>query len=137
MPQISSFINVVMFGAKDGNRFDSTKAFLKAWSSACKSSAPARIYVPKGSFLLKQISFSGPCRNNKIEFQIEGTPVAPSNYWSIRNSGYWILFRKVNWVSVYGGTLDGKAAAYWHCRRAGKTCPAGAGVCIPMLCISS
>lgn len=124
-------INVVSFGAKPDVNFDSTTPFLRAWNSACKSSssggAATTIHVPRGSFLLKQVTFWGPCKN-KIDFRIDGTIVAPSDYWSLGNSGYWILFMKVNGLSIYGGTLDAKGAGYWRCRRAGKHCPDGARV---------
>lgn len=125
----AAYTNVVSFGAKPDGKFDSTMPFLMAWSSACKSNGPATIYVPQGNFLLKQVTFWGPCRN-KIDFRIDGTLVAPSDYWSLGNSGYWILFMKVNRLSVYGGTLDGRGAGYWRCRRAAKSCPAGARVCV-------
>lgn len=129
----ASYINVVSFGAKPDGKFDSTMSFLMAWSSACKSKEPATIYVPHGSFLLKQVTFWGPCMN-KIDFRIDGTIVAPSDYWSLGNSGYWILFRKLNRLSIHGGTLDGRGSGYWRCRRAGKSCPAGARVCCVCLC---
>ncbi|KAK7304092.1 hypothetical protein RJT34_15135 [Clitoria ternatea] len=121
----ASYINVVSFGAKPDGKLDSTGAFLRAWSSACKSNEAATIYVPKGSFLLKQVTFWGPCMN-KIDIRIDGTIVAPSDYWSLGNSGYWILFMKLNRVSIYGGTLDGSGAGYWHCKKTGGNCPAGA-----------
>ncbi|TKY73013.1 Polygalacturonase protein [Spatholobus suberectus] len=121
----ASLINVVSFGAKPNDKFDSTTPFLKAWSSACGSKESTTIYVPKGSFLLKQVTFGGPCMN-KIKFQIDGTIVAPSDYRSLGNSGYWILFRKLNGISIYGGTLDGRGDGYWSCRKAGRSCPAGA-----------
>jgi polygalacturonase len=122
-------INVVSVGAKPDGKQDSTKPFLSAWSLACKSNEASTIYVPQGSFLLKQVTFWGPCLN-KIDFKIDGTIIAPSNYESLGNSGYWILFMKVNWVSIYGGTIDGKGAAYWRCRKAGRCCPPGARVCV-------
>jgi len=122
-------INVVSFGAKPDGTQDSTKPFLSAWSLACKSNEASTIYVPQGSFLLKQVTFWGPCLN-KIDFKIDGTIVAPSRYESLGNSGYWILFMKVNWVSIYGGSIDGKGAGYWRCRKAGRSCPAGARVCV-------
>uniref|UniRef100_A0A2N9FNG3 Polygalacturonase n=1 Tax=Fagus sylvatica TaxID=28930 RepID=A0A2N9FNG3_FAGSY len=116
--------NVVNFGARPDGKTDSTLPFLKAWLSACNSVIPATLYVPKGRFLLKPIVFSGPCKS-KIVFQIAGTLVAPSDYWSLGNSGNWILFNKVNRVAIYGGNLDAKGAGYWSCRRAGRSCPAG------------
>ena len=120
--------NVVSFGAKPDGRTVSTAPFLKAWASACNSAAPSSIYVPKGRFLLKGIVFKGPCKN-QITFRIDGTLVAPSDYRGLGNSDSWILFSKVNKVSVVGGTLDARGASYWACKRSGKRCPVGAPVC--------
>ncbi|XP_022927860.1 polygalacturonase-like [Cucurbita moschata] len=117
--------NVVSFGAKPDGRTVSTAPFLKAWASACNSAAPSSIYVPKGRFLLKGIVFKGPCKN-QITFRIDGTIVAPSDYRGLGNSNSWILFSKVNKVSVVGGTLDARGASYWACKRSGKSCPVGA-----------
>lgn len=118
--------NVVSYGAKSGGKTDSTQAFLKAWTAACRSTTAATMYVPKGSFLVKAAVFKGPCKS-RIKIQIDGTIVAP-DYRSMGNSGYWILFIQVDRVSIFGGTLDAKGAKYWACRRSGKSCPVGARV---------
>ena len=123
--------NVVKFGAKPDGRTDSTKAFLGAWQAACRSAASVTVTVPRGSFLLKPVEFRGPCRS-KITFQIYGTIVAPSDYRGLGNSGYWILFVKVNRISINGGTLDARGASFWACRKSGKSCPAGARVRQPI-----
>ncbi|XP_028764872.1 polygalacturonase [Neltuma alba] len=122
----SSYINVESFGAKSDGKSDSTSPFLKAWSSACESAEEATIYVPQGRFLVKQVTFHGPCKK-KVKLRIDGTIVAPSDYWSLGNSGYWILFRKLDGVSVYGeGALDARGSSYWACRKAQNNCPTGA-----------
>ncbi|CAL9028296.1 unnamed protein product [Prunus brigantina] len=123
--------NVVSFGARGDGKTDSTKAFLRAWSAACSTSVrgAATVYVPRGSFLIKPVVFSGPCRSSGVTFQMDDTGtslVAPSNYWELGNSGTWILFIKVTGLSVYGGTVDARGHAYWHCKRYGKSCTAGA-----------
>nr|XP_004288735.2 PREDICTED: polygalacturonase [Fragaria vesca subsp. vesca] len=122
--------NVVSYGARGDGKTDSTKAFLRAWSAACFSSRSATVYVPRGTFLLKPVVFSGPCRSSRIVFQMGAgtstTLVAPSNYWELGNTGNWILFIKVTGLSIYGGTVDARGAGYWHCKRYGKSCTAGA-----------
>ncbi|KAK9947275.1 hypothetical protein M0R45_002908 [Rubus argutus] len=121
--------NVVSYGARGDGKTDSTKAFLRAWSSACSSATTtSTVYVPRGTFLLKPLVFSGPCRSSRIVFQMGAatTLVAPSNYWELGNSGNWILFIKVTGLSIYGGTVDARGAEFWHCRRFGKSCTAGA-----------
>lgn len=125
----SKYINVVNFGAKAGGKIDSTEPFIKAWQSACTSLSPAIVYVPKGRYLLRAANFRGPCKRN-VTFLIDGTLVAPEDYREIGNSGSWILFNHVENLTISGGNLDAKGAAFWNCRRSGKTCPVGARVCL-------
>ncbi|BAT84628.1 hypothetical protein LR48_Vigan03g159200 [Vigna angularis] len=117
--------NVVKFGAKGDGKSDSTEPFIKAWQSACANPNPATIYVPKGRYLLRNTNFRGPCKR-KVTFLINGTLVAPEDYNALGNSGFWILFNHVENLVVSGGKLDGKGAAFWNCRRSGKSCPPGA-----------
>lgn len=127
LPSPNEAYNVVQFGAKPNGQSDSSLAFRRAWSAACSSVRPATLDVPRGTFLLKPVTFTGPCRN-RITFQIDGTLVAPKDYWSMGNSGFWILFHQVSRVSIRGGTLDGRGAGFWQCRRTGSNCPPGARV---------
>ncbi|CAI9761678.1 unnamed protein product [Fraxinus pennsylvanica] len=106
---------------------DASQPFIKAWALACSSVRQSKLYVPKGRYLLNQLAFRGPCRN-QIKVQIDGTLVAPDDYRVIGNSNYWILFIHVNKISVIGGTLDAKGVGFWACRRSGKNCPVGANV---------
>ncbi|KAL3506943.1 hypothetical protein ACH5RR_032325 [Cinchona calisaya] len=117
--------NVVQFGARGDGITDSTLSFLRAWIFACNSARPVTLYVPRGTFLIKTVTFSGPCRS-RIQFQIDGTLVAPDNYYAIGNSGFWILFYKVSRLSVYGGTIDARGSGFWACKKNGHNCPAGA-----------
>ncbi|KAG7645204.1 putative polygalacturonase [Arabidopsis thaliana] len=120
----SNVFNVVSFGAKPDGVTDSTAAFLKAWQGACGSAASATVVVPKGTFLLKVITFGGPCKS-KITFQVAGTVIAPEDYRTFGNSGFWILFNKVNRFSLVGGTFDARANGFWSCRKSGQNCPPG------------
>uniref|UniRef100_A0A7N0U7P3 Polygalacturonase n=1 Tax=Kalanchoe fedtschenkoi TaxID=63787 RepID=A0A7N0U7P3_KALFE len=117
--------NVITYGASPKGTTDSTPAFLKAWTAACKSPTAATISVPSGSYMIKPVIFQGPCLS-KITVKISGTIVAPSGLNALGSSGYWILFIKVNRLSVIGGTIDAKATQFWACRKAGKSCPSGA-----------
>jgi polygalacturonase len=120
----SNVFNVVSFGAKPDGVTDSTGAFLKAWQGACVSASSATVVVPKGTFLLKVITFGGPCKS-KITFQVAGTVIAPEDYRTFGNSGFWILFNKVNRFSLVGGTFDARANGFWSCRKSGQNCPPG------------
>lgn len=121
----SSLYNVANYGANSNGRTDSTTAFSKAWSLACSSGVSSTIYVPKGSFVLKSIVFQGPCKH-RVTFQIKGTLLAPANYWNLGQTGNWIMFAYVNGLSIYGGTIDARAASFWACKNAGKNCPTAA-----------
>lgn len=119
--------NVVHFGAKPNGRSDSSLSFLRAWMAACSSARPSTVYVPRGTYLLKPVTFSGSCKN-RVTFHIDGTLVAPTDYWSMGNSGFWILFHEVSRVSILGGKIDGRGAGFWACRKKGGNCPVGARV---------
>ncbi|CAL5414232.1 unnamed protein product [Camellia sinensis] len=97
------YYNVLNFGAKPDGKSDSTQAFRKAWGPACNSTQTATIYVPQGRFLLKNVVLRGLCKS-RIEFRIDGTLVAPSDYRAIGDSsGYWILFvQKNEWRCILG-----------------------------------
>ncbi|KAK1318344.1 hypothetical protein QJS10_CPB04g01987 [Acorus calamus] len=116
--------NVLDFGAKADGKTDSTKAFLAAWSAACSSTSPATVHVPSGRFLLNRVAFKGPCKNNKINFRMFGTLVAPS-YTVIGTTNQWILFNQVDGLSINGGILDGQGTRLWACKLARKNCPMG------------
>ncbi|KAK3414387.1 hypothetical protein EUGRSUZ_H00250 [Eucalyptus grandis] len=117
--------NVVRYGAKPDGATDATEAFLRAWKAACGSAQAATIYLPKGRYVLKAVEFRGPCKS-RMTVKIDGTLVAPTDYWALGNSGYWILFRQVNKLTVVGGKLDAKGAGYWACKNSGRSCPPGA-----------
>ncbi|RZC47791.1 hypothetical protein C5167_040729 [Papaver somniferum] len=126
LPTNAVTYNVQNFGAKpDGGKTSSTKSLLKAWDIACKSVKPSTIYVPPGTYLINQVVFSGPCKS-KITFQIDGTLVAPTNYYGVGNTGSWILFNSVTGLTVLGGTIDAHGSGYWACKRSGRNCPQSA-----------
>ncbi|KAM3750009.1 hypothetical protein ACB098_04G004800 [Castanea mollissima] len=118
--------NVVSLGAKADGKTDSTRAFVSAWTKACASVKPAIIYVPAGRFYLRQVVFSGPCKNNAIIMRIVGTLVAPSDYRVLGNTGKWLVFEHVDGVTISGGVLDGQGTGLWACKASGKSCPSGA-----------
>ncbi|XP_065864351.1 polygalacturonase-like [Euphorbia lathyris] len=118
--------NVISYGAKPDGITDSTEAFLAAWKQACSSINPVTIHVPPGKFLLRNLVFSGNCKNNAILLLIDGTLVAPSDYRVIGYADDWISFRYVNGVSLVGGLLDAQGTSLWNCKATSKNCPSGA-----------
>ncbi|XP_075097907.1 polygalacturonase-like [Nicotiana tabacum] len=117
---------LVKFVARGDGRTDSTRAFLRAWSAACKSASPANVDIQRGTYLVRTWSFNGHCRR-RIKFRIDGTLSAPANYNAIWNSEFWIMFYKVSGLSVYGsGAINANGHGYWSCRKSGGSCPQGA-----------
>ncbi|XP_020246785.1 polygalacturonase-like [Asparagus officinalis] len=115
--------DVTRFGAKPDGRTDSAKAFLTAWAKACSSRSPSIIYVPKGTFLVSQASFLGPCKSPAIRILIKGTIVAKYGYDS---SLKWLYLKNVDNVGIFGGTIDGRGKSLWACKMARRSCPIGA-----------
>lgn len=115
--------NVQQYGARSDRRTDSAQPFLRAWNAACRSSSPATIEVPRGSFLISQVTFKGPCRNSNIKFSIDGELIALLNYE--KSGSRWIEFDNVDGVSIEGGIIDGRGEALWSCKLNGGNCPFG------------
>ncbi|GFP83126.1 polygalacturonase [Phtheirospermum japonicum] len=117
--------NVITFGAKPDGQSDATQPFLRAWASACAANLASTIYVPKGRYFIKSAEFRGPCKK-AVKVQIDGTLVAPVDYRALGNSGYWILFIKVDRLTVVGGAFDANGSGFWACKTSGQNCPVGA-----------
>ncbi|XP_015089361.1 polygalacturonase-2 [Solanum pennellii] len=107
-------INVLSFGAKgDGKTYDNI-AFEQAWNEACSSKTPVQFVVPKNkNYLLKQITFSGPCRSS-ISVKIFGSLEASSKISDYKDRRLWIAFDSVqNLVVGGGGTINGNGQVWW------------------------
>ncbi|XP_061362003.1 polygalacturonase-like [Gastrolobium bilobum] len=108
-------VNVNNYGAVGDGRTDDTQAFKKAWQVACSSRGASVLVVPKKNYLLKPITFSGPCKSN-ITVQISGTLEAsdnPSDYGE--DLRHWLLFESVQKLSVKGGgTINGNGKIWWQ-----------------------
>ncbi|KAM7505483.1 hypothetical protein LguiB_004387 [Lonicera macranthoides] len=107
-------ISVDDFGAKGDGKADDTQAFRKAWKKAC-STKGATFVVPKGkTYLLKPITFEGPCKS-KLIFKIYGRIVASgdrSDYNKDRTK--WLRFDSVNNLQVEGGgVINGNGNVWW------------------------
>ncbi|KAK7396250.1 hypothetical protein VNO78_17121 [Psophocarpus tetragonolobus] len=115
-------VNVNDYGAEGNADTDDTEAFEKAWEEVC-SSGEAILVVPEENYLLKPITFSGPCKPN-VQVQISGTLEAsddPSDYKE--DSRHWLKFGSVKKLYVYGGgTINGNGKIWWEdsCKRSKK-----------------
>ncbi|KAF9671862.1 hypothetical protein SADUNF_Sadunf12G0094100 [Salix dunnii] len=125
--------NVLDYGADGNGKIDATpktrhlsienvleiKAFQKAWGDFCQASEEMpTLVVPAGNtFLLKSVTFSGPCMSKNPHVLIEGTIVAPGSFdsWD-GDDDYekWIGFTAVFGLMVDGGgKFDGQGEAWW------------------------
>ncbi|PKU72025.1 Polygalacturonase [Dendrobium catenatum] len=105
--------NIADYGAKPDGSDDSASQLAIAWTKACSSIVPATLLIPPGKFLVSQAWLQGPCRNNKILIVIKGIVMAPSSYTS---NEQWIIFKRVNGLTISGGLLDGHGQALWSCK---------------------
>lgn len=93
------------------------QVFTNVWNEACKKNAdPAKVLVPKGTFLTSPVVFQGPCKSsNSIIVEVQGTVVATTNLSQYED--YWFLFEKINGVTLTGGgTFDGQGPKIWKCK---------------------
>ncbi|KAI4355736.1 hypothetical protein L6164_004483 [Bauhinia variegata] len=110
--------NVMQYGAAGDGKTNDSPAFQKAWKDVCLSkSVISRLIIPAGkTFLLKPITFTGPCKSKYIYFQLSGNIVAPNSKSEYK--GYhvntWLGFSYVNGLIISGrGTIDGRGSAWW------------------------
>jgi len=72
--------------------------------------------VAQKNYLVKPITFSGPCKSKSITVQISGSLVAsdnPSDYK--QDPTHWLMFDSVQKLSVKGGgTIDGNGNIWWQ-----------------------
>ncbi|KAJ9171785.1 hypothetical protein P3X46_015100 [Hevea brasiliensis] len=91
------------------------QAFMKAWNEACRTdTGPAKILVPKGTFMTAPVIFQGPCKSNEpIIFEVQGT-VKATNDLSQYSEDTWFLFEKIiGVVLIGGGIFDGQGPSVW------------------------
>ncbi|KAL3843570.1 hypothetical protein ACJIZ3_000973 [Penstemon smallii] len=128
--QNSSVFSVLSYGAVGDGVTDDTKAFKMAWDASCQADS-ATILVPKHySFMIQSTIFTGPCKN-RILFQIQGSlmpPDGPHLWPKVYNKRQWLVFYRINGMSMQGGGLiDGRGQKWWdlpckpHKRKIGTT----------------
>ncbi|GAB4842067.1 hypothetical protein Ancab_012027 [Ancistrocladus abbreviatus] len=110
--------SVINFGAIGDGVTDDSPAFAKAWTAACEATARSVILIiPQGkTFLLKPLTFQGPCKPPSINVQISGQIVAPDDPSAFH--GYpldnWLHFLSISGLTLNGdGQIDGRGANWW------------------------
>ncbi|XP_021740975.1 polygalacturonase-like [Chenopodium quinoa] len=106
--------NVADYGAKGDGKADDTQAFQKAWKEACSFSGAIFMVPSNKNYLLKPITFSGPCKS-AITMQISGTILASEDRSVYEEDArLWLVIKKVNSLSVKGGgVIDGNGKTWW------------------------
>nr|GMD63951.1 polygalacturonase At1g48100 [Ipomoea batatas]GME21708.1 polygalacturonase At1g48100 [Ipomoea batatas] len=109
--------DVRAFGAVGDGMTDDTQAFKEAWDAACQVES-ATLLVPSAySFLIHSTIFTGPCQTGFV-FQLDGTvmpPEGPESWAKNLSRRQWLVFYRVNELSVQGGgTIDGRGEGWWN-----------------------
>nr|GEV57711.1 probable polygalacturonase At3g15720 [Tanacetum cinerariifolium] len=111
--------DVTHYGAIGDGNADDTDAFVQAWADvcACESEEPTLFVPPDLTFLLRCVSFSGPCRLPNIYIQLLGDITAPKSLdgWEgCDTNGYLIKFDSIDGLTIEGGgQLDGQGSIWW------------------------
>ncbi|KAJ9695794.1 hypothetical protein PVL29_010992 [Vitis rotundifolia] len=107
-------VNVKYYGAK-GDGSDATEAFKKAWKAACSSPGSVLVVPKDKNYLLKPITFQGPCKSS-ITVQIYGTVQASTDRSAYSNDmAHWLIFENVQNLAVQGGgTINGNGKTWWE-----------------------
>ena len=100
------------YGATADGDTNNEQAFMKAWVAACKSSSPARLVIPKGTYVTGPVIFEGPCES-EITVDVQGTVKATTDI-SDYSEQKWFLFQSITGLTVTGGgTFDGQGESAW------------------------
>ncbi|KAK2974390.1 hypothetical protein RJ640_021246 [Escallonia rubra] len=66
----SASFSVISYGAIGDGTTDDSQAFMKAWKAACEAqSLASTVLIPAKNFLLKPMTFSGPCTSSRVYVQ--------------------------------------------------------------------
>ncbi|KAJ6751904.1 hypothetical protein OIU85_002334 [Salix viminalis] len=103
--------NVKKFGAVSDGKTENSKAFLKAWTEACRWHGRAMVLIPRGVYILDSVLFLGEC-NGYMAFILKGV-LKPKR--SLQTCDQWITFRYIKgFLLGGGGTVDGEGYKYWN-----------------------
>ena len=90
------------------------QAFVAAWRAACSSMAGnATLFVPKGTFTVGAVEFSGPCKSSDSPIVLIDGVLRPCTGGGCHLSDdAWVTFSGLTNLVVTGaGTLDGQGGA--------------------------
>ncbi|XVF86474.1 hypothetical protein PTKIN_Ptkin18bG0043200 [Pterospermum kingtungense] len=110
--------NVIRYGASGNGITDDSLALMKAWNDTCSGAAGTpTLIIPQGkTFLVRPITFTGPCKSNQINVKLSGTILAPDgpDQWQSDDLAIWLVFKGVNGLNIDGfGAMDGRGKGWW------------------------
>ncbi|BFG42506.1 hypothetical protein CerSpe_287810 [Prunus speciosa] len=111
----SAVFDVMSFGARADGRTDDSNAFMAAWKEACQSTGRVHITIPKGTYIIGPLKFSGPCLNvSSLTLQVKGYLKATTDLRKYGFGGGWLEFAWMEGLTLTGGgTFDGQGARAW------------------------
>lgn len=80
----SNVFSVDDFGAKGDGKTDDSQAFMKSWKEACSTPAATLVVSKNKNYLLKPLTFSGPCKSS-ITLQVSFTKILDSFLFGVVN----------------------------------------------------
>ncbi|XP_048134051.1 probable polygalacturonase At1g80170 [Rhodamnia argentea] len=116
----SRFFSVCDYGAVGDGLTEDTGAFLDAWQATCGTQFenPTMIVPNNFTFLVHQLTFSGPCNTKNITFLVLGNNIkAPASprAWTDLDPSSWITFGGIDQLHATGfGTIDGQGSEWWN-----------------------
>ncbi|KAI9160245.1 hypothetical protein LWI28_006484 [Acer negundo] len=88
-------------------------ALCNAFKEACACPTPSKVLIPKGTFLLAQVSLEGPCKA-PVKIVVRGTLKAPTDLSKMKADGSWVTFQHIDRLTLSGGgTFDGQGSKAW------------------------
>ncbi|RWR83107.1 putative polygalacturonase [Cinnamomum micranthum f. kanehirae] len=96
----------------------SRQAFKEAWNATCSAAGDnPTLLLPQGkTFLLKPITFKGPCKSPSIHIQVSGDVAGPSNLLEWNQAAVWLDFHYVDNLTIDGtGRIGGQGSIWWDC----------------------
>ncbi|KAM0009366.1 putative endo-polygalacturonase [Helianthus debilis subsp. tardiflorus] len=74
-PQSASatIVDVTAYGAKGDGNTDDTIAFVRAWAGLCSDTSrkPTMVIPPRKLFLIRPVTFSGPCKSPAVYVKVK------------------------------------------------------------------
>ncbi|XP_020094639.1 probable polygalacturonase At1g80170 [Ananas comosus] len=111
--------NVLDFGAVGDGITDDSQAFLSAWNATCGTTTGLSTFIVPSDkiFLLKPLTFKGPCNSSYVDVQIAGTLIPPDtpSTWKGIDASLWLQFASVDGLTLSGsGRLNGRGYNWWQ-----------------------